>query len=85
MGKLEGRVALVPGGASGIGKAQASLCAQEGAIVIVADRDQDGAREVAGEIAASGGTTLGLAMDVTDEDSPRVGTTAMARQAMMTW
>lgn len=68
MGKLDDRVALVTGGASGIGKAQAILFAQEGATVIAADLDEVGAREVAAEIEASGGRALGVAIDVTDED-----------------
>ncbi|GCE45031.1 3-oxoacyl-[acyl-carrier protein] reductase [Rhodococcus wratislaviensis] len=69
MGKLDGRVALVTGGASGIGKAQAVLFAQHGATVVVADRDESGARVTAGVIEVAGGNALGVAMDVTDDDS----------------
>ncbi|MEN0135717.1 MAG: glucose 1-dehydrogenase [Rhodococcus sp. (in: high G+C Gram-positive bacteria)] len=69
MGKLDGRVALVTGGASGIGRAQAVLFAREGATLVVADRDAAGAHEVAAEIEGGGGKAVGVVMDVTDEDS----------------
>jgi 2-hydroxycyclohexanecarboxyl-CoA dehydrogenase len=66
--RLEGRIALVTGGASGIGAATARRLAAEGARVAVADIDLDGARAVAGE-------TDGAAvhMDVADAASARDG------------
>jgi NAD(P)-dependent dehydrogenase (short-subunit alcohol dehydrogenase family) len=69
--RLEGRKALVTGGASGIGRAAARRLAREGAHVIVTDLDGDGARRVAEEIAADAGPArpLGLRMDVTSEMS----------------
>ncbi|MFJ8816569.1 SDR family NAD(P)-dependent oxidoreductase [Amycolatopsis thermoflava] len=69
MGKLENRVAFVTGGASGLGKAQAVRFAEEGAKVVVADRNEQGAMEVAGIITAEGGAAKGVAVDVTDADS----------------
>ncbi|MFI8931454.1 SDR family NAD(P)-dependent oxidoreductase [Streptomyces sp. NPDC053474] len=67
--RLRDRVALVTGGASGIGAACATRFAAEGAVVVVADLDEEGARRVAGQIAAAGGTALPRRVDVTDPDS----------------
>jgi rhamnulose-1-phosphate aldolase/alcohol dehydrogenase len=71
--ELARRVALVTGGASGIGRAAARLLAAEGAHVIVGDIDEAGARAVASEIvaAAGSGRALGVTMDVTREASVR--------------
>jgi rhamnulose-1-phosphate aldolase/alcohol dehydrogenase len=67
------RIALVTGGAGGLGRAVARRLAAEGAHVVVTDVDGAGARKVADEIAAAvgSGRTLGLPMDVTSEGSVR--------------
>src|SRR5882762_9317102 len=69
--ELARRIALVTGGASGIGRAAAQRLAAEGAHVVVADLDAAGARKAAEEIvgAVGAGRAVGLGMDVTGEAS----------------
>jgi 3-hydroxybutyrate dehydrogenase len=74
--KLQGKVAIVTGAASGIGKAIARRFAGEGAKVIIADLNLDQATAVAAEIKSSGGEARGIAMDVTSEDAVNAGVTA---------
>jgi rhamnulose-1-phosphate aldolase/alcohol dehydrogenase len=69
--ELARRVALVTGGASGIGRAAATRLAREGAHVVVTDLDGAGAEKVAADIVAAtgGGRAIGLGLDVTSERS----------------
>jgi rhamnulose-1-phosphate aldolase/alcohol dehydrogenase len=71
--ELARRIALVTGGASGIGRAAALRLAAEGAHVVVTDLDAAGARKVADEVSAASGAgrALGVGMDVAREDSVR--------------
>jgi NAD(P)-dependent dehydrogenase (short-subunit alcohol dehydrogenase family) len=66
---LDGQVAVVTGGAGGIGRAVARLFAAAGARVVVADRDEAAARGCADEIVRAGGRSTAAALDVADEDS----------------
>ncbi|TAM17774.1 MAG: 3-hydroxybutyrate dehydrogenase [Rhodanobacter sp.] len=74
MTSLNGKVALITGAASGIGKAIAELYAKNGAAVAIADINQDAADKAAAEINAAGGKAIGVAMDVTSEDAVNAGT-----------
>jgi NAD(P)-dependent dehydrogenase (short-subunit alcohol dehydrogenase family) len=65
-GRVTGKVAVVTGAASGIGRASVELLAQEGASVVVADIDGDKAEEVASAIEHSGGRARAVAVDVSD-------------------
>jgi 2-hydroxycyclohexanecarboxyl-CoA dehydrogenase len=74
--RLEGRTALVTGGASGIGAATVHRLAAEGARVAIGDLNLDGARDVAGEIDGHA-----VALDVTDTASIRAAVDS-AREAL---
>jgi 3-hydroxybutyrate dehydrogenase len=67
LSRLEGRLAIVTGSASGIGKKIALRFAREGAKVAVADLDLGRAQEVVSEITLGGGIATAVAMDVADE------------------
>lgn len=68
---LEGKVAIVTGSASGIGRATARLLAAEGASVLVADLDESGAHEVVREIESQGGKARAHSVDVSEESGVR--------------
>lgn len=69
MGLVDGKVAMVTGGGSGIGRACAETLAREGARVVVTDIDAEGMAETLSAIEAAGGEAISLSHDVTDEDA----------------
>ena len=64
-----GRVAVVTGAGGGIGQPYAEALAREGAAVVVADINAQGAEQVAAGITAGGGRAIAVAVDVSDPDS----------------
>jgi 3-oxoacyl-[acyl-carrier protein] reductase len=67
--QFEGKVAIVTGAARGIGEGYAQRLAKEGAAVVVADIDEEGAHRVAKAIEADGGKAIGVRVDVSDQAS----------------
>ena len=68
MRRLEDKVALITGGGAGIGRAMAETFAREGASVVIADRDEAAAQEVADAIVKSNGAARAYAVDVASTD-----------------
>jgi 3-hydroxybutyrate dehydrogenase len=77
---LNGKVAVVTGAASGIGKQIALTLSAAGAAVAIADLNQDGANAVAEEIKQAGGKAIGVAMDVTNEEAVNQGIDKVAAE-----
>lgn len=68
---LEGKVVIITGAGSGLGRAYARLAARLGAAVVIADIDADSAATTTGEIEAAGGAATDVAVDVASWDSAR--------------
>ena len=67
MGRLDGKVAVITGAASGIGRGTALCRAREGAAVVALDLNSQGGGQVVGEIAAAGGRAVFQHTDVSSE------------------
>src|SRR5712691_11405930 len=80
-GRLDGKVALVTGGASGIGRATALTFAREGAKLIVADMQEDGGQQTVHMITEQGGEAMFVKTDV----SKAVAVQALISQAVATY
>src|SRR5438132_7311511 len=81
MGRVQGRVVIVTGGAGGIGAAACRAIAAEGGKVIVADLDVAAAQDVAQSILAEGGAADSVGVDVTDRSQVQ----AMIQKAVETF
>jgi NAD(P)-dependent dehydrogenase (short-subunit alcohol dehydrogenase family) len=80
MDRLKGKVAIVTGGASGIGRASAKLMAAEGAAVCIGDIDQAGGQRTVADIERAGGRGLFVRADVSRaDDAQRLVDTTVAR------
>ncbi len=66
---IVGKVAIVTGAASGMGRATAQLFADEGALVAALDRDADGVAAVVAEIEGAGGRAVAIGVDLADGDA----------------
>ncbi|MGE7601700.1 SDR family NAD(P)-dependent oxidoreductase [Peribacillus sp. NPDC097675] len=71
MGRVQGKVALVTGGASGIGLSASVLMAKEGAKVVIADLNEKEAKDAAEMIKNQGGEAIGIFLDAGKEESIR--------------
>ena len=67
--RLDGKVTIITGGASGMGAEECRIFAREGAKVVIADVSDDLGRQVEAEIAESGGEAVFMHLDVTSEDA----------------
>lgn len=68
MGRVDGKVALITGAASGLGAADAEVLAREGATVVLTDIDEKGGEAVAESIRKAGGNATFLVQDASDEE-----------------
>ena len=77
---ITGKIALITGGASGIGAAICETFAKAGGHVIVSDINVEGGEKVAKSITESGGTASFLQLDVTDEASVEAATASIEKE-----
>ena len=67
--RLEGKVAIITGGANGMGAEECRIFAREGAKVVIADILEEEGKQVEAEIAESGGDAVFVRLDVTSEEN----------------
>jgi NAD(P)-dependent dehydrogenase (short-subunit alcohol dehydrogenase family) len=82
MGKLDGKVAVVTGAASGLGRASALRFAGEGAAVVIADLNQEGGEAAVRDCRENGGRAVFQKADVSDERRSRPQLTALSMSSV---
>lgn len=80
MTRLSGKVAIVTGGANGLGEAIATRMAEEGAVIALLDLDEEGGERVAGKLSDSGAKAAFFTCDVTREDNVSSAISSVAEQ-----
>jgi len=80
MDRVKGKVALVTGGASGIGLSAATLLAKEGAKVVIADFNEEGAKAAAEAIKSQNGEAIGIFLDASKEESIKAAVEATVKE-----
>jgi NAD(P)-dependent dehydrogenase (short-subunit alcohol dehydrogenase family) len=80
MGRVDGKVVIVTGGATGIGRGISQVLAREGARVVIANRNEERGAEAAREIREAGGEALFVRTDVAQEDDCRELVRAAVRE-----
>ncbi|CEG28927.1 SDR family NAD(P)-dependent oxidoreductase [Bacillus sp. B-jedd] len=80
MDRVKGKVALVTGGASGIGLSAATLLAKEGAKVVIADFNEEGAKGAAEAIKSQNGEAIGIFLDASKEESIKAAVDATVKE-----
>jgi NAD(P)-dependent dehydrogenase (short-subunit alcohol dehydrogenase family) len=78
--QLEGKVALITGAGSGIGKAAALLLAKQGAKIAVLERDEDDVKQTVEEIKTQGGEAMPVVADISQPDEMQRAITAIGQQ-----
>ena len=73
MGRLDGKVAMITGGAAGIGRRHVELFAQEGARVVIGDIAKEAAERAVNEIKGQGGEAIFVQLDVSEENRWKEG------------